>query len=464
MSASPGSGEATIRWNPVLGATSYTLYSASGAGITKDNYSGLPDGDQDSGVVSPFKKTGLTDSVTYYFVVTAHNAQGESVESSEVSATPLTGLSNPSPPSNVEVMEGNGYATISWNPVAGATSYNAYLATETGIIQANVGTLAGGWSELNALCPLTCSGLTNETTYYIVLTAFDGTEESVESMEVAFTPSSSLPIFEVDIDLTRGTVRFPSIYSNWSVGGAAATNYVAYPQGWSVGGSATANYIALPPSWVVGGSSLANYIGLAPGWTSGGSSLSNYTSLPPGWTTGGSNLANRVSLPSGWTAEGSNLTNWTAMPPGWTLGGSSLANYFALPSGWVVGGSTLANQVGHPPGWTVGGSSLSNYTALPPGWTVGGSSLANYVAKAPGWTVGGSSASNYVAYPTNAVTTMELKYDDPGWLAILQVLKDSGTLTELELADVATYAYFSHRPRTLVGAGVSQGDAVSGFW
>jgi len=39
-------------------------------------------------VTSPFIHTGLANGKTYYFVVTAVNAAGESSESNQVSATP----------------------------------------------------------------------------------------------------------------------------------------------------------------------------------------------------------------------------------------------------------------------------------------------------------------------------------------------------------------------------------------
>ena len=83
-----GNGQVTIRWNPVAGATSYNLYMASDIDLDRSNYAGLPDGAKLVGVASPHTITGLTNGKTYYFFVTAADADRESEESFGSSATP----------------------------------------------------------------------------------------------------------------------------------------------------------------------------------------------------------------------------------------------------------------------------------------------------------------------------------------------------------------------------------------
>lgn len=92
VSATPGNGQVMVSWNGVSGATSYNIYMASAAGISKSNYTSLAGGMKHSGATSPFIHTGLTNGTTYSFVVTAVNAAGESEESDEVQATPDAGL------------------------------------------------------------------------------------------------------------------------------------------------------------------------------------------------------------------------------------------------------------------------------------------------------------------------------------------------------------------------------------
>ncbi len=71
----------TLAWESVPGATSYNLYWRNQAGVTKLN------GKKISNVKNPYKITGWKTGMTYYFVITAVNKDGESQESAEMSYT-----------------------------------------------------------------------------------------------------------------------------------------------------------------------------------------------------------------------------------------------------------------------------------------------------------------------------------------------------------------------------------------
>jgi lysophospholipase L1-like esterase len=81
--ATAGTGEATISWSAVADATSYNIYYSQTSGVTKAT------GIKLANRTSPSIVSELTIGTTYYFVVTAVNADGESVESNQVSATPF---------------------------------------------------------------------------------------------------------------------------------------------------------------------------------------------------------------------------------------------------------------------------------------------------------------------------------------------------------------------------------------
>jgi hypothetical protein len=275
--------------------------------------------------------------------------------------------------------------------------------------------------------------------------------------------------FTVTIDLVKGLITFPNKYSGWQVGGGSATNFVAFPSGWTVGGGSATNFVALPPGWTTGGGSATNFVALPPGWTTGGGSATNFVALPPGWTTGGGSATNFVALPPGWTTGGGSATNFVALPPGWTTGGGSATNFVALPPGWTTGGGSATNFVGLAPGWTTGGGSATNFVALPPGWTTGGGSATNFVAVPPGWVVGGGSGTNFVTYPGPAVTTIQIAFNDPGFLALFQKLQNAGVYSDSDLADIIMAIYLNTEPFFLLRCGPFPGKhprelAPAGQW
>jgi len=170
-----GDAQATISWDSVGGATSYNIYRGTSSGVTKAT------GTQTAGVTSPSVVAGLTNGTAYFFVVTAVNANGESAESFEVSATPAA-TPPPAAPGGVSATPGDGQASVSWSAVAGATSYNLYWATTTGV------TKATGTKITGVTTPSVLTGLANGTKYYFVVTAVGAGGESAESAEVFATP------------------------------------------------------------------------------------------------------------------------------------------------------------------------------------------------------------------------------------------------------------------------------------
>jgi hypothetical protein len=82
VAATPGDSQVQLAWNPVSGASSYTVKIGTTSGGPYDFFT-------QAGVTgTTFTTTGLTNGTTYYFVVSASNAAGESPDSSQVSATP----------------------------------------------------------------------------------------------------------------------------------------------------------------------------------------------------------------------------------------------------------------------------------------------------------------------------------------------------------------------------------------
>ncbi len=83
VTATPGNGKVIVTWSTVPGATSYTVkqgpdivghYQAIASNVTATNYI----------------QTGLTNGTAYFYAVSASNANGQSVNSVHVTATPST--------------------------------------------------------------------------------------------------------------------------------------------------------------------------------------------------------------------------------------------------------------------------------------------------------------------------------------------------------------------------------------
>ncbi|MEO8034274.1 MAG: IPT/TIG domain-containing protein [Acidobacteriota bacterium] len=88
VTTTSATGQVTVRWDPILGATSYNLYMASGIGaVTKDNYGTLPGGRMIANVTNPVTVTSLPTGV-YSFAITALTGATEGPSSRVATAFP----------------------------------------------------------------------------------------------------------------------------------------------------------------------------------------------------------------------------------------------------------------------------------------------------------------------------------------------------------------------------------------
>jgi len=202
--ATSGNTEVTLRWFGVSDATYYNIKRATVSGgpyVTVGSTAGII-----------YTDTGLVNGTTYYYVVSAANAAGQSANSASVSVAPVP---PPAPPAVLSATVGDQRVALSWTSSSTALTYTVKRATVSG----------GPYTELDMVATTSFSdfGVANGTTYYYVVSATNNSGESANSVQLAVTPSASTIIIKDNSDAT-GVVKTGSWTSSTS---SPSANY--YP-------------------------------------------------------------------------------------------------------------------------------------------------------------------------------------------------------------------------------------------
>ena len=302
LAATPGDAQVALSWTAVGGATSYRVYRGP-------TLVGSPAG-------TAFTDTGLTNGTAYSYTVVAVNAVTTSPSSATVIATPAAPASGA--PTGLSGQAGDQQAVLTWNAVAGATSYKVYKG---GVLAATVATTT--W---------TGTGLTNGTAYSFYVTAVVGSVESAASASVSVTPFVLAPATPSGVLATAGDAQ---VVLTWSAA-ANAQSYKVYRG---------ATLVGSPPGTTFTDTGLTN--GTAYSYTvvavngSATSAASTAASATP--------MAPAPAAPTGLTATPGNAQvalSWTAVP--------------TATSYRVYRGATL---VGSPTTTTFSDAGLTNGTA-----------------------------------------------------------------------------------------------------
>lgn len=176
-----GAGKVTVKWNEVTGATSYNIYFSDKKGVdpkTAAKIGGV------KGAV--YEHAGLKNGVTYFYVVSAVNAKGESPPSGEVGG--MARGAAPAQTAGVAAsVAGEGVVNVKWEPVPTATSYRVYFADKPGMAAKT------GMKETVSINSFTHTGLKSGGYYYYVVAALNDSGEGPVSPESGVLMKVPLP-------------------------------------------------------------------------------------------------------------------------------------------------------------------------------------------------------------------------------------------------------------------------------
>ena len=182
LMATAANAQVSLAWTARAGATSYNVKRSTSTGGPYTKIS--------SPTATNFTDTNLANGTTYFYVVSAVNATGESANSAQASATPVAPTQPPATPTGLIATGGNAQVSLSWTASSGATSYHLKRSTTTG----------GPYTQVSAPTTpsFTDTGLTNGTTYFYVVSALNAVGESANSAQVSATPVNT----PVDVTIT----------------------------------------------------------------------------------------------------------------------------------------------------------------------------------------------------------------------------------------------------------------------
>ena len=385
-------GSVTVTWtassNAAVGQL-YTLSAYSDAGLTNLAFS-------TSGLTSPATMTGLTPGSTYYFTVTAEGTAGYLVSAASTSASAMATIQLQAP---VATVVGGASATaqgsliVSWSASSNAAPGQSYTVT----VYSNAGrTTVVGTAVTNATSPLTITGLTAGTTYYIgiVAVASAGYVASANSASVNAVATIQLTA-PTAVTVTPSTTTAGSFSVAWT----ASSNAIA-GQLYTVRIYSDAGLTTLVGTALTGRTSPYTATGLTAGTTYyvtvSADASTGYAASSA--STAGSGMATvQLSAPTGATISGGPASG--QITASWTAPANAAPGQ--LYTVMVYSNSTLTTQVGAARTGLTSGAAITGLTIGTTYWiTVIAQASTGYLVSAASASGTGAATVQLVA-PTN---------------------------------------------------------------
>ena len=206
------SGQASLTWGALSGATSYNLYRSSSAGSSMIQI-GLTS--------TTFSDTGLTNTVTYTYTVYPVSSNGQGTASNAVPILP--GAAALAAPGLTAAEASSTSINLDWTAITGASTYDLYRSTSSGgegavpfMTNVHPGTSIS----------YTDRGLSSSNTYYYEVVAVGTGGEGSLSNEASATPGSAL----LAAPILKGVGSSGQVALAWSAV-SGATSYDVYRVG-----------------------------------------------------------------------------------------------------------------------------------------------------------------------------------------------------------------------------------------
>jgi fibronectin type 3 domain-containing protein len=196
LQAAGGNAQVSLTWTASTGATSYHVKRSTTSG---SGYAQIA-----APTAANFTDTTVTNGTTYFYVVSALNAIGESANSAQANATPVAPATPPAAPTGLQATGGNAQVSLTWTASTGATSYHVKRSTTSG----------SGYAQISAptAANYTDTIVTNGTTYFYVVSALNAVGESANSAQATATPANVAADVTITIDPTKSKPISPYIY------------------------------------------------------------------------------------------------------------------------------------------------------------------------------------------------------------------------------------------------------------
>lgn len=211
LRATGGNGKVDLSWNIVPEASGYNIYKAFSEGGPYNLYAGNID-------ALSYSVSGLDNGNTYWFKVAAVNSAGEGDKGSAAAASAVAPVIPPVPPAAVNATSGNASAVISWDCVAGASSYTVYVGPSASGPFTQSATVSGS--------PYTVTGLSNGRPYWFAVGANNtaGNGERSELVRVVPAVPVTIPLIPIGLSVSAGN---SSAFLSWN-SSSSAVSYNIY--------------------------------------------------------------------------------------------------------------------------------------------------------------------------------------------------------------------------------------------